>query len=108
MEWTGTFNTWRATMFASGDYVLPDAAGGALVRSVGNADVQLRPAGTGRVRLTSDSETTGCLELIGRNAPEAVVIGSPGSTYRNLNGGVGTSFYVKRAGTGSTGWFALC
>lgn len=108
VEWTGTFNTWRATMFASGDYVLPDATGGALLRSIGNADVQLRPAGVGRVRLTSDSETTGCLELIGRNAPEAVVAGPPGSTYRNLNGGIGTSFYVKRSGTGNTGWFAIC
>jgi parallel beta-helix repeat protein len=108
IEWTGTFNTWRASFFASSDYLLPDSSGGALMRSTGNADIQLRPAGNGRVRLTSDTETTGCLELIGRNAPETIVTAPPGSTYRNLNGGSGTSFYVKRSGTGTTGWFAIC
>ena len=108
IEWTGTFNSWRASFFASADYVSPDATGGSLLRSVGNADVQLRPAGSGRVRITSDTETTGCLELIGRNAPETVVSAPPGSTFRNLNGGIGTSFYVKRSGTGNTGWFATC
>jgi hypothetical protein len=108
VEWTGSFNTWRTSFFSSADYVLPDAAGGALVRSIGNADVQLRPAGSGRIRLTSDTETTGCLELIGRNPPEGAVAAPPGSTYRNLNGGIGTSFYVKRTGTGNTGWFSIC
>ncbi len=107
IEWTGTFNSWRASFFASNDYLAPDAAGGALLRSTGNADIQLRPAGIGRIRLTTDSETTGCLEAIGRNTPEGVTTAPPGSTFRNLNGGVGTSFYVKRTGTGNTGWFAI-
>ena len=108
VEWTGTFNTWRASFFSSADYISPDATGGSLLRSIGNADVQLRPAGAGRVRITSDTETTGCLELIGRNPPETVISAPPGSTFRNLNGGTGTSFYVKRSGTGSIGWFAIC
>lgn len=105
--WVGTFGTWRASFFASSDYLLPDAIGGSSLRSVGNGDVQLHPSGNGRLRLTTDAETTGCLEAIGRNAPEGVVTAPPGSTFRNLNGGVGTSLYVKRTGTGNTGWFAL-
>jgi hypothetical protein len=51
IEWTGTFNTWRASFFSSTDYLSPDGTGGSLLRSVGNADVQLRPAGAGRVRI---------------------------------------------------------
>ncbi len=107
VEWIGTFGTWRAGYFASADYIAPDAIGGASLRSIGNGDVQLHPSGSGRLRMTTDAETIGCVEAIGRNAPEGVVVAPPGSTFRNLNGGVGTSFYVKRTGAGSTGWFAL-
>lgn len=107
VEWTGTFNTWRASFFSSADYVSPDAAGGALLRSWNNGDVQLRPGGTGRLRLTTDAETTGCLEAIGRNSPQGVITAPPGSTFRNLNGGVGSSFYIKQTGTGNTGWVAV-
>ena len=107
IEWIGTFNTWRASFFASADYLAPDMTGGASLRSFNNGDLQLHPAGSGKVRLVSDVESTGCLEAIGRNAPEGVLAAPPGSTFRNLNGGVGTSIYVKRVGTGSVGWFAL-
>ena len=107
VEWIGTWGTWRASRFATADYLAPDGAGGSILRSVSNGDVQLHPNGTGRLRLTSDIEATGCLSAIGRGAPEGVVTAPPGSTFRNLNGGVGTSFYVKRTGTSNTGWFAL-
>ncbi len=107
VEWIGTWGTWRASRFATADYLAPDGAGGASLRSVANGDVQIHPNGSGRLRLTTDAEATGCLSAIGRGAPEGVVVAPPGSTYRNLNGGAGTSFYVKRAGNANTGWFAL-
>ncbi len=107
IEWVGTFNTWRAASFASGQYLQPDAVGGAALMSSNNADIQLHAGGTGHLRIVSDSETTGALELIGRNTPQGVISAPPGSTFRNLNGGVGSSFYVKQTGTGSTGWAAI-
>lgn len=39
--------------------------------------------------------------------PEGVVAGPPGSLCTVLTGGVGTTLYVKRSGTGNTGWFAV-
>jgi hypothetical protein len=107
VEWIGTWGTWRASRFTTADYLAPDGLGGATLRSVSNGDVQLHPNGTGHLRLTTDSEATGCLSAIGRGTPESVITAPPGSTYRNLNGGTGTSFYVKRSGTANVGWFAL-
>lgn len=107
IEWTGTWGSWRATRFVSADNVAPDPSGGVILRTVQNADLQLRPGGSGHLRITTDAETTGITAAIGRGAPEGVITAPPGSTYSNLNGGTGTSFYVKRAGTGSTGWFAV-
>lgn len=103
----GTFNSWRTSYFSSADYMLPDTTGGTQFRSFNNGDVQLRPNGSGHVRLTSDAEATGCSEMIGRNTPQGAVAAPPGSTYRNLNGGIGSSFFVKQTGTGNTGWSAI-
>jgi hypothetical protein len=107
VEWIGTWGSWRAARFVSADNLAPDSSGGAILRTVSNADLQLRPGGTGHLRLTTDSETTGVTTAIGRGAPEGSIVAPPGSTYSNLNGGTGTSFYVKRSGTGPTGWFAI-
>ncbi len=107
VEWIGTWGGWHAARFVSTDNLAPDNAGGAILRTVQNADLQLRPGGSGHFRLTTDAETTGVTSAIGRGAPEGNVTAPPGSTYSNLNGGTGTSFYVKRTGTGPTGWFAL-
>jgi len=107
VEWIGTFNTWRAAFFSSNDYLLPDTVGGASLRSSNNADVQLHTSGSGHLRIVSDTEATGAMELIGRNSPQGSVAAPPGSTFRNLNGGVGSSFYVKQSGSGNTGWAAI-
>jgi hypothetical protein len=107
VEWIGTWGTWRASYFNTADYLAPDGAGGASLRSVSNGDVQIHPNGTGNLRFTTDAEATGCLNAIGRGSPQGVVTAPPGSTYHNLNGGVGTSFYVKQSGTANTGWFAI-
>ncbi len=107
VEWIGTWGTWRARYFSTADYLAPDGAGGASLRSIANGDVQIHPNGTGNLRFTTDAEATGCLNAIGRGSPQGVVTAPPGSTYHNLNGGVGSSFYVKQTGTSNTGWFAV-
>lgn len=42
----------------------------------------------------------------GFDTPEGAVAAPVGSTYRRLNGGAATSFYVKEANTTSAGWVA--
>jgi hypothetical protein len=42
----------------------------------------------------------------GTGTPEGVVPANPGSLYSRLDGGAGTTFYVKESGIGSTGWTA--
>ena len=44
------------------------------------------------------------LTYVGTGSPEGVVSANIGSTYRRLDGGASTSFYVKESGTGNTGW----
>ena len=44
------------------------------------------------------------LDFVGTGSPEGVITAGIGSTYRRLDGGAGTSFYVKESGTGNTGW----
>ncbi|HQU01882.1 MAG TPA: hypothetical protein PLI12_05490, partial [Acetobacteraceae bacterium] len=63
--------------------------------------------GSGAVRLISDIEPTGCVSLIGRGTPNSSVTAPPGSSFRNLDGGVGATFWIKQTGNGNTGWVAL-
>ena len=46
------------------------------------------------------------LKLKGSGSPEGVLAANVGTTYIDLNGGVGSTFYVKETGTGNTGWAA--
>ena len=107
VEWIGTWNTWRATRFSLSDYFQTDRTGGALLRSTGNADVTLRPAGVGHVRLSSDAEGYGASCLIGRGSPQGQFVATPGSDYRNLNGGVGQTYWIKQSGSDANGWIAV-
>lgn len=43
----------------------------------------------------------------GAGSPEGNVFSTPGSIYLNTNGGDGTTLYVKRTGTGNTGWYPV-
>ncbi|WP_409011103.1 phage tail protein [Aeromonas salmonicida] len=43
-------------------------------------------------------------EYVGEGSPEGVVEAVVGSTYRRLDGGSGSSFYIKESGAGSVGW----
>lgn len=40
----------------------------------------------------------------GTGSPEAVVTAGIGSIYRRLDGGAGTSIYIKESGVGNVGW----
>ena len=41
----------------------------------------------------------------GTGSPNGVVVGSPGDTYVDTNGGAGTTFWVKETGVNTdTGW----
>lgn len=42
----------------------------------------------------------------GAGSPEGVLTANIGSLYSRLDGGSGTTLYVKESGTGATGWVA--
>lgn len=43
-------------------------------------------------------------DFVGTGAPEGSVAAAVGSTYRRVDGGVGTAFCIKEAGSAATGW----
>ena len=102
----GNGGGWRAAWFIQSDYVSPNGDGSLTIRTQ-SGDISLHPAGSGTVRLVSDAESVGAVELIGRGSPLNVVSAPAGSTFRNLNGGVNTTFWVKQSGTGSANWVAV-
>jgi len=52
----------------------------------------------------NDARTVGI--FTGTGSPEGAITASVGSTFHRTNGGAATSYYVKEAGTGNTGWVA--
>jgi hypothetical protein len=107
VEWRGTWGTWRAAGVPLADY-LQFAGGGSLaIRTLNNADIWVRPSGTGKFRLTSDAEPIGVTSSIGRGSPAGVVRAPPGSDYRNLNGGAGSTLWIKHSDNDASGWVAL-
>jgi hypothetical protein len=106
IDWVGGSTGWRAARFSQSDYVSPNGDGSLTLRTQ-SGDLSLHPAGSGAVRLLSDTEPAGAVELIGRGSPLNTVSAPAGSTFRNLNGGVGSTFWVKQGGTGSTNWVAV-
>ena len=106
IDWVGTWGGWQATAFAPADYLAPSGDGSLVVRTA-TGDLTLRPSGPGRVRVGSDAEPAGFVSTLGRGSPEGFVSAPPGSDYRNLNGGVGSTLWLKRSGLDATGWTAL-
>lgn len=106
IEWQGVAGAWQAVRFMQSDYVSPDGDGSVTVQSQAG-DVKLSPAAGGGVRLCSRFEPTGCVSLIGRGSPAGVVPATPGSSYRNLNGGVGATYWVKQSASDASGWAAI-
>jgi hypothetical protein len=73
-----------------------------------NGDVDWVAAyGMWRAVRATPSLLAGCVGATGHGSPEGVVTASPGSDYRNLDGGTGMTLWVKRSGVGPTGWFAV-
>ncbi|MGI4942489.1 MAG: hypothetical protein ACRYHQ_18305, partial [Janthinobacterium lividum] len=105
VDWEGIWGGWQALGFAAGDFLTSAGDGSATFRSPGG-DLVLRPTG-GRLRVAADEEPTGFYSALGRGSPEGVVSAPPGSDYRNLDGGAGTTLWIKRSGTGPTGWAAV-
>ena len=106
IDWIGTGSGWRAARFTQSDYVSSNGDGSVTLKTQ-SGDISLHPAGSGVVRILSDTESTGSVELIGRGSPLNVVAAPAGSTFRNLNGGVGSTFWVKQAGIDSANWVAV-
>jgi hypothetical protein len=106
IDWIGNAGGWRAARFTQSDYVSPNGDGSVSIRTQ-SGDISLHPSGTGMVRILSDAESVGAVELIGRGSPLNAVSAPAGSTFRNLNGGVGSTFWVKQSGTGSANWVAV-
>lgn len=46
-------------------------------------------------------------DFTGYGSPEGVIAASVGATYRRIDGGAGTSYYIKSSGSGNTGWTAV-
>ncbi|MDE8345612.1 MAG: right-handed parallel beta-helix repeat-containing protein [Acidocella sp.] len=105
IDWIGTGGGWRAARFSQNDYVSPNGDGSVTLRTQ-SGNISLHPAGSGSVRILSDTEATGAAELIGRGSPLNAVSAPAGSTFRNLNGGVGSTFWVNQA-AGAGNWVAL-
>jgi hypothetical protein len=106
IEWVGAWGGWQAVAFPLGDYLDPPGDGSLVVRSAAG-DVVIRPAGTGRARLSSDQEPVGFASCLGRGSPEGQVAAPIGSDYRNLDGGSGSTLWIKRSGSGPAGWVAV-
>lgn len=106
IEWQGEAGAWQAVRFMQSDYLEPGGDGSVTLQSQAG-DVKLQPASGGGVRYLSATEPTGCLTLIGRGAPSGVIAAPPGSSFRNLNGGVGSTYWIKQTATDATGWIAV-
>ena len=106
VDWEGTWGGWQALGLTPGDFLTSPGDGTLQVRTTGG-DMTLHPAGSGRVRVGSDAEPAGFATALGRGSPEGVVTAPPGSDYRNLDGGAGTTLWLKRSGAGPAGWAAI-
>ena len=104
--WQVVSGNWQAAWFNNTDYLQPGGDGSVSIKSIAG-DIRLQSAMGGGVRFGSDLEKAGFLTSFGRGSPEGVVIAPPGSDYRNLNGGVGMTLWVKQTGSDSSGWSAL-
>ncbi|MCB8880424.1 right-handed parallel beta-helix repeat-containing protein [Acidisoma cellulosilytica] len=106
IEWVGLNGGWFAARYQQIDYVLPATDGSVTLRSQ-TGDMRLHPSGAGLVRWVNDAQSVGCTTSIGSGTPNGVVTAPPGSDYRNLAGGAGSTFWVKQSGTSNTGWVAI-
>ncbi|WP_158746092.1 right-handed parallel beta-helix repeat-containing protein [Acidisphaera sp. L21] len=107
ITFTGVFGAWRADNVPLADYIAPPGDGSLLLRTLHDADLIVRPSTTGHFRVSTDADPGGYIAAIGHGSPIGVVTAPPGSDYRNLDGGVGQTLWIKRLGADSQGWFAV-
>lgn len=104
--WQAVSGVWQAGWFDNIDYVQPASDGSVSIKSRAG-DIRLQPGAGGNVRFGSIAEPVGFLTSFGRGSPEGVVVAPPGSDYRDLNGGVGLTLWLKQTGNGSSGWTVI-
>ncbi len=104
--WVGVAGGWTAVSFDCLDYLAPDGHGAVAFRSV-KGDLTLASGTGGRLRISSATETSGFTSNLGRGSPEGVIAATVGSDYRNLDGGIGSTLWIKRVGTDASGWAAI-
>jgi parallel beta-helix repeat protein len=107
VELVGVYGGWYAVQSPPVDYLAPTGGGGAVVQSVGGGDLYLRPSLGGSLHIASAAEPAGCISAVGRGSPAGVVAAPPGSDYRNLNGGAGSTFWIKCSGSDANDWLAV-
>ena len=107
ITFAGTFGEWRAESVPLADYIAPPGDGSLVLRTLGSSDLTIHPAASGHFRIATDSDPGGYIAATGHGAPDGVITAPPGSDYRNLDGGVGQTLWIKRSGTDSQGWFAV-
>lgn len=98
--------SWQASAFVDVDHLQPDADGNLVIQTA-RGDIALRAGSGGGVRFQSSAEQSGCLTYLGRGSPEGLLTAPPGSDYRNLDGGVGATLWMKRVGSGNSGWYPV-
>lgn len=57
-----------------------------------------------RLRTIEGGQRIGVNIRSGAGTPESVVVAPVGSLFLRLDGGAGTTLYVKQSGTSNTGW----
>ena len=106
VNWLGVSGGWSAVSFANVDYLAPSGTGAVSLRAA-QGDVTVLPGSGGHFRVCSSSEASGFTSNLGRGSPEGIVSAPPGSDYRNLDGGIGSTLWIKRVGVEASGWVAL-
>jgi hypothetical protein len=107
VSFTGTFGSWRADNVPLADYIAPPGDGSVVLQAMPNSDLTLRTSATGAIRLGNDINPNGYVAALGNGSPEGAVAAPPGSDYRNLEGGVGSTLWVKRIGNDAAGWYPV-
>ena len=104
---TGTWGAWRAGLVPLADYLQFAGDGSLTLSSHAGTDVWVRPGAGGHLRIASQNEPAGVISTVGRGSPAGVLAAPPGSDYRNLDGGAGSTLWIKQSGTDATGWTAI-
>lgn len=94
----GTSLGYNATSHVFGGNILFDASS---TRNIGSSNTLALAS-----YVTKRMYTATVGDFYGSGSPEGVLTASVGSTYRRVDGGAGSSFYVKESGNGNTGWVA--